>query len=399
MNDLIAYQNNLLSQTPNNWFRSLLDNLHWEQRLLGLKGLRGVGKTTLMLQYLKHYYPKPENALYVTADAPWFYSNSLYQLTEQWSKYGGKLLMVDEIHKYPQWSRELKVAYDGHPDMQFIFSASSAFDVFKGEVDLSRRAIVRELPGMSFREYLAYQLGIQLPAYSLEQIIQNAASISKSVSAKVKPLPHFREYLKTGYFPFSCGENEKSIAQEKFQNTINTILESDLAFIQDYSPANILKLKRLLGVIADAAPFEPNVSKIANKLNIGRVKVYNYLKHLADARLLNFINKAGKSVAVLQKPSKIYFENTNLATAFGQKSDIGAMRETFFFNQLKNTNHQVALPNNGDFIVDDTYIFEVGGPNKTTKQIRDMPNSYLALDDIEYGFGKTIPIWLFGFLY
>lgn len=398
MEELISFQNNLLRETPDSWHRALFDKLDWEQRLLGLKGLRGVGKTTLMLQYLKHHYPDPEKALYVTADSPWFYNNSLYQLAEQWQKYGGKLLMVDEIHKYPQWSKELKVSYDGHPDMKFIFSASSAFDIFKGEADLSRRAIVRELPGMSFREYLSFQKGIDLPAYSLEQIVEHASAISKEISAYLKPLPHFHDYLKTGYFPFSSGENE-FILQEKLNNTVNTILESDLAFIQDYSASNILKIKKLLGVIADSAPFEPNISKLANKLQIGRNNVYNYLKHLEDARLLNFAHKTGKSISALQKPSKIYFENTNLALAFGQNADIGALRETFLFNQLKNAGHRVSLPAKGDFLANEQFTFEVGGPNKTSQQIKDVPESYLALDDIEYGFGNTIPLWLFGFLY
>lgn len=398
MESLIAFQNNLLRQVPNHWSRALFHKLDWQQRLLGLKGLRGVGKTTLLLQYLKYRDPYLQESLYVTADAPWFYNNSLYELTEQWQKYGGKLLILDEIHKYPKWSQELKVAYDGHPNMQFLFSASSAFQVFKGEADLSRRALIRELPGLSFREYLSFKTGIDFPAYPLETLLKQASTITQDIGAHLKPLPWFQAYLKTGYFPFTADENEY-LAQERLQHTINTILESDLAFSQDYSPANIQKLKRLLGFMAEAAPFEPNISRIAQKLNIGRVKVYNFLKHLEDARLLNFLHRSGQSIAALQKPSKIYFENTNLARAFGQQADPGAMRETFLCNQLKQAGYRVTLPQKGDFEVAHQGILEVGGPNKTGKQVKDQPNAYLAPDDIEYGFGNRIPLWLFGFLY
>ena len=398
MDQIISYQNKLLKNVPYKWYRSYFSKIDWNQRLLGIKGLRGVGKTTLMLQYLKYHYPQPKKALYVTADSPWFYDNSLYDLVEQWSKYDGQLLLIDEIHKYPQWSSELKVSYDGHPEMRFLFSASSAYDIFSGEADLSRRAIMQELPGMSFREYLAFVKGVSFEPLTLDQLLNHAEEISWQVNDKIKPLPLFKDYLKKGYFPFSANDKDW-VAQEQFSSMVNTILESDLAFIQDYSASNILKIKKLLGVIAASAPFEPNISKIAAKLKLGRKTVYNYLKHLEDARLFNLLHKKGKGIASLQKPDKIYFENTNLAMSFNSNSQKGALRETFFINQLKNAGNDVLLADAGDFLVDEQYTFEVGGETKTARPIKNIADSYLVLDEIEYAFRNRIPLWLFGFLY
>jgi len=398
MNELISYQNKLLTQTSNNWYRSVFKKLNWEQRLLGIKGLRGVGKTTLMLQYIKYHYKESGKALYVTADNPWFYEHSLFELIDEWDKNGGKLLLIDEIHKYPQWARELKVGYDGHPQMQFIFSASSAFDIFKAEGDLSRRATVTLLPGMSFREFLHLAYDVAFPEITLDEVLNNADELSNSISEKIKPLPYFKKYLTSGYFPFDI-DSEQEVKQQKFAGIVNTVLENDLAYVQDYSPANVQKIKKLLGIIAGSAPFTPNISKIAGKLKVGRNTVYNYLKHLEDAHILNLAHKTGRGVSVLQKPDKIFFENTNLAIALNGSANIGTLRETFFLNQLKNAGHQVNLAKRGDFIVDDSFVFEIGGKSKGIEQIKEAENAWLALDDIEYSFKKTIPLWLFGFLY
>lgn len=399
MDQLFSYQNKLLEQTPGEWYRSMFRQLEWEQRLLGIKGLRGVGKTTLLLQYLKHHYPEPESALYVTADDPWFYNRSLAELIEEWHKYGGKLLLVDEVHKYPNWSRELKVGYDGHPDMRFIFTASSAFDVFKGEADLSRRAIVRDIPGMSFREYLHFAHGLEFDTVSLNQLLKEGPKLTKMIKKELKPLPLFNEYLQQGYFPFSGKEEDWRLSREKFISIVNVTLETDLAFVEDYSASNILKIKKLLGVIADSAPFEPNISKIAKKLKIGRNTVYNFLKHLEDTGILRLQYKRGSGITALQKPEKVYFENPNIAMAYGNASDKGALRETFFINQLHNAGYKVNLAEKGDFIVEDQYVFEVGGKNKQAGQVKEVPESRLALDEIEYAFGNKIPLWMFGFLY
>lgn len=398
MEKLYSYQNKILQSVTNSWVRSAYDAIDWDQRLFGIKGLRGVGKTTLMLQHLKFNYPKPENALYVSADNPWFYNNSLYELISEFDKNGGKLLLIDEIHKYARWSSELKVSYDAYSDMQFIFSASSAFDIFKAEADLSRRATVTLLPGLSFREFLEFRHHISLEKISLNEIFKNANELSHQITAKLKPIPLFKEYLATGYFPFLKNE-EAETTRQKLTAIVHTVLENDLAYIQDYSPSNIQKIKKLLGVIAGTAPFTPNISKIAEKLNVGRNTVYNYLKHLEDAHILNLTHKLGRGVSVLQKPDKIYFENTNLASAMNSSAEIGALRETFLINQLRNAGHDVHLAKKGDFLINERITVEVGGKNKTERQIKGLEQAWVVKDDIEYAYKNSIPLWMFGLLY
>jgi predicted AAA+ superfamily ATPase len=398
MEELISYQNKILRSVNSHWKRYAYDEIDWNQRLFGIKGLRGVGKTTLMLQYLKFQYPHKKQALYVSADHPWFYSNSLYELITEFEKMGGKLLLIDEIHKYPRWSSELKTGFDAHPDMQFIFSASSAFDIFKAEADLSRRAKIMLLPGLSFREFLEYRHGISLEVLRLDEILENATDITNQIVEIIKPLPLFKEYLMNGYFPFLKVEDDETTRQ-KLTAVVHAVLENDLAYVQDYSPSNIQKIKKLLGVIAGSAPFTPNISRIANKLHVGRNTIYNYLKHLEDARILNLIHKTGRGVSVLQKPDKVYFENTNLAFALNSKAERGALRETFIVNQLRNAGHDVYLAKKGDFLIDGDITIEVGGKNKSDKQIMNIQDAYVAKDDIEYAFQNSIPLWMFGLLY
>ena len=360
--------------------------------------MRGVGKTTLLLQYLKYHYPEKENALYVSADNPWFYDHGLYELISDFEKLGGKLLIIDEIHKYPGWPAELKTGYDAHPEIQFIFSASSAFEIFKAEADLSRRATVTLLPGLSFREFLEFRHDVQFQALTLSEIIENATEVSKDFNEKAKPIPLFMEYIRNGYFPFLKSESAEATRQ-KLSAIVNAVLENDLAYVQDYSPSNIQKIKKLLGVIAGSAPFSPNISKIADKLNVGRNTIYNYLKHLEDAHILNLAHKSGRGISVLQKPDKVYFENTSLALALNENANAGALRETFFVNQLRNAGHNIHLAKKGDFLIDDKITIETGGKNKSGKQIAGVENAFVVKDDVEYAFQNKIPLWMFGLLY
>lgn len=398
MEDLLRYYQSLISRTKDDWFRYNFKKLDWSPRLFGLKGLRGVGKTTMLLQYAKYLYPKDKKSLYVTIDHPWFYENSLFSLAEQWHAEGGQLLMIDEIHKYTNWSRELKVIFDGIPELDIKFTSSSALEIFRGEADLSRRTIVRELHGLSFREYLEFFHDIQLEPVTLDDILTHCEDVEHEIAKKVKPLAHFPDYLKRGYFPFSKTEEELYL-EEKLHQVINTVLESDLTYIQDYSGQSVVNMKKLLGAIAASVPFEPNISKLASKLKMGRDTINHYLKKMADARLLHLINKPGKGVGVLQKPDKIYFENTNLAHAMNVRPDIGAMRETFFLNQLRNAGHTVELAGKADFLVNGNLTFEIGGRNKDSSQIRGKKNAFLAKDNIGNGAGNVIPLWLFGFMY
>jgi uncharacterized protein len=398
MNELYQYQEEILEKVSDQFFRSLYHELNWDTRFLGITGLRGVGKTTILLQYLKFDAPDRNHTLYVTADHPWFYDGSLLELSQKFSKYGGTHLLIDEIHRYPDWSRELKNMYDGLPDLQVIFTASSVLNLLKGESDLSRRALTKELTGLSFREYLELRYGHTFPAISLDQLLKNPAEKAERVLPKLKPLPAFNDYLQTGYFPFSLSQQKETFRQ-MLNQVINTVMEVDLQLVEDYSASNTIKMKKLLGVIAESVPFEPNISKIAGRLELGRDTVKTYLNNLERARLLNLLSRSTKGVAALQKPDKIYLENTNLSYALKANPEAGTLRETFFVNQLRNAGHTVELAKAGDFLIDGKWTFEVGGPSKNISQIRDTNDAYLALDELEHPYLNRIPLWLFGFLY
>lgn len=399
MDSLYEYQEDVLKQVSDTFFRGLYEKLNWNERFLGITGLRGTGKTTMLLQYLKYTAPDRNHALYVTADHPWFYDHSLLDLSRQFRKYGGTLLLIDEIHRYPNWPRELKNIYDGSPELQVVFTASSVLDILKGESDLSRRAITKELTGLSFREYLELRHQYKFPALSLEQLLQYPAKITETVLSELKPIPIFNEYLKSGYFPFSITRSDASFRQ-LLNQVINTVMEVDLQINEGYSASNTLKIKKLMGVIAETVPFEPNISKIAGRLGLGRDTVKTYLWNLDRARLLNLLSRSSKGVSALQKPDKIYLENTNLSYALKSNPERGTIRETFFVNQLRNAGHSVELAKTGDFIIDGMRTFEIGGPSKDTSQIKNLDEeAYLALDELEHPYLNRIPLWLFGFLY
>lgn len=399
MDTLIAYQQNLLDEIDNSFHRFLYHRLPWASRMLAIKGLRGSGKTTVLLQHLKYGQPKGTKSLYITADHPWLYAHTLLDTAQSWAQNGGQVLYIDEVHKYTNWSRELKNIYDGFPRLQVFFTASSALDIYRGESDLSRRVLTYTLPGMSFREYLNLMHGQKLQAISLATLLSNPTEISGTIRRKIEtPLPLFRKYLIEGYLPFVREDHGKSYLPKLVQ-VIEASITNDLAFIENYSTVHVAKIKRLLGVITESAPFVPNISALAQKLQLGRDTITNFLHHLERAFLLNLVNRPSEGVAALQKPDKIYLENTNLSYALRQHPDVGTIRETFLLNQLRNAGHEVHLSTPGDFLVDKTYTFEVGGRSKSIQQITGIPNAYVVSDDIEIGFGSKIPIWLFGFLY
>jgi len=335
-------------------------------------------------------------ALYVTADHTWFYNHTLLDTAMDWYKHGGRILFIDEVHKYPAWSRELKNIYDGLPEMRVIFSASSALDIYRGEADLSRRVISYSLAGLSFREYLSFTEGLTFDPVSLNDIQSDHRDISNNIVEKIQPLPAFNRYLRNGYLPI-IAEGEAEYLP-KLEQVINAIVDTDLAYIASYNAGTAVKVKRLLGVIAESAPFKPNMSALARKLEINRESLYEYVYQLRDARLLNILSAEGKGVSRLQKPDKIFLENTNLAYAIDTHPDKGNIRETFLLNQLTNIGTDVTSPVEGDFLISNLTI-EVGGKSKTAKQVKDAENYLVAADDIEMGFGSKVPLWLFGFLY
>ncbi|MGX5818838.1 ATP-binding protein [Chitinophaga lutea] len=396
MEILIEFQENLLRSVTNDFRRHLHQHINWGQRMIALKGPRGAGKTTLLLQHLKFDLHQPANALYITADHTWFYNHSLLETAMEWYKMGGRLLIIDEVHKYLQWSRELKNIYDGLPEMQVIFSASSALDIYRGEADLSRRVITYTLPGLSFREYLSFVAGVPLKSVSLEDVAAKHRELAHVVLEKIQPIPHFRQYLQKGYLPIIVeGEGEYF---PKLEQVVNAIVDVDLSYISSYNSGTAIKVKKLLAVIASSVPFKPNISALAAKLDMSRDSVYQYLYQLRDARLLNVLSAEGKGISTLQKPDKVYLENANLIYAMTERPEVGNVRETFLLGQLLNAGIAVTAPAAGDFHAQG-FIIEVGGKNKKADQVKSYPNYLLAADDIEIGIGTKIPLWLFGFLY
>lgn len=397
MQALIDFQDALLQQVSNDFRRYLHDKINWDQRMIGIKGPRGAGKTTLLLQHLKYDLGNQSGkGLYITADHTWFYNNNLLDTAMSWYQQGGEVLMIDEVHKYPNWSRELKNIYDGIPQLKVIFSASSALDIFRGQADLSRRVISYALPGLSLREYLTFTGIATFPTISLEEIRSRHREISQEITAVIRPLPHFAKYLRNGYLPiFTEGELEYL---PKLEQIINAVVDTDLAYIASYNAGTAVKVKKLLGVIAASTPFKPNISAISNKLDIPRDRVLEYIYQLRDARLLNILSSKEKGVSRLQKPDKIFLENTNLSYALHPQPDKGNLRETFLLSQLINSGFAVFEPQSGDFLIDNIAI-EVGGKSKSAKQVRDTPSYLIAADDIETGYGSKIPLWLFGFMY
>jgi hypothetical protein len=396
MDALFEFQENLLRQVRNKFRRYLHKKINWEQRMIGIKGPRGAGKTTLMMQHLKYDLGLPSEALYLTSDHSWFYTHTLVDTANDWYKLGGKILFIDEVHKYPGWSVELKNIYDGLPEMQVIFSASSALEIYRGEADLSRRVVTYLLPGLSFREFLILTKETKFDPVTIEDIKNNHLNLSRVITENFRPLPAFLKYLETGYLPIIV-EGEDTYLM-KLNQVINTIVDSDLAYIASYNSGTAVKVKKLLGVIAESAPFKPNIAALARKLDLSRDSVYQYIYQLKDARLLNTLSQEGKGVSTLQKPDKIYLENTNLAFALKENPDIGNIRETFLFNQLLNAGLKVTLPDEGDFAIDGLTI-EVGGKGKDASRVRHLDDYLIAADDIEIGGGKKVPLWLFGFLY
>jgi len=396
MDSLLEFQENLLRPVKNDFRRYLHNQINWNQRMIGIKGPRGAGKTTLMLQHLKYDLGLPSNALYITADHTWFYNHTLLDTANDWYKQGGKILFIDEVHKYPNWSVELKNIYDGLPDMQVIFSASSALDIYRGEADLSRRVISYLLAGLSFREFLKFTQELSFDSLGIEEIKTNHRNLSRMITEDFHPLPLFRKYLKSGYLPIII-EGEDTYLM-KLNQIINTIVDTDLAYIASYNSGTATKVKKLIGVIAESVPFKPNIAALARKLDLSRDSVYQYIYQLDEARLLNTISLFGKGVSTLQKPDKIFLENTNLAFALTENPDIGNIRETFVLNQLINAGLKVNTPDDGDFVIDGLTI-EVGGKNKNTSQVKHLDDFLIAADDIETGSANKIPIWLLGFLY
>ena len=398
MEALVNTYRNHLEQTNNNFVRYLMPNINWDNRLFAIVGARGTGKTTLMLQHIKQN-ADISKVFYMSLDDLHFSTHRLVDVVRSLWQEGVTRFFIDEIHKYPYetWAQELKNIYDSYPDVKVVFSGSSILNIYRGNADLSRRAVNYELFGLSFREFLEFEGIKKLPIVSLDDLLKNHVSIADEIIRDIKILPLFRQYLQTGYFPYY--REDLQTYHLRLLNTVNAVLETDLPAVEQIEYVSIQKLKRLLAVIATMTPFTPNMSSLGAQVEIQRSNLSKSLNLLERARLLGLLRNADKSPNSLSKPSKIFLDNPNLAYALGENNtNTGNLRETFFYNQLKVAG-KVTDALKGGFTVNGKYVFEVGGSNKNFSQIADIPNSYLAVDNIEMGFANKIPLWLFGFLY
>lgn len=393
MNRLIKKSKRKVSQLKANHQRSLFSKIDWSQRLIMLLGHRGAGKTTLIIQRLKQDNNK---GIYLSLDDYFFETNRLVEVIDYFYSEGFRYFYLDEVHRYQNWSKDLKQVYDDYDDVFLITTGSSILDVSKGSADLSRRAVVYQLQGLSFREYLLLEHDTELPVIQFEELLINHQKIAVDLADQFSWETDFKNYLKYGYYPFF--KESKQTYLGKLEQTSHLIIESDITPFEGMNYKTIHSLKKLLFVISQSAPFIPNISKLSERLEIPRNSLLKLLAILDQAKLIKLLKSGTKGISYLQKPEKIYLENTNLIYLFADAHpNIGSLRETFFYNQLDYV-HQISASKFGDFMVDNQFTFEVGGPSKALKQIKGVPQSYLALD-IKTGTNNSIPLWLFGFLY
>ena len=389
MQTLFEYSNRLISKVDKKFTRYLYNRIHWENRLIGIVGPRGVGKTTLVLHYIKNNLDV-RHTLYVSAEDFYFAKHRLSDLASDFVKWGGKYLFIDEIHKYPDWSNELKLIYDYHYHLKVVFTGSSVLDLKKGSADLSQRAVLYNLQGLSFREYLMLFHQIEVPVFNLNEILNHQVKVPQMAH----PLPLFADYLIRGYYPFAL-EPDFDL---KLLQVVHQTLESDIPV---YAVMNVSKgrqLKQLMAIIAESVPFKPNMTKISEILAISRNVIADYLLYMEEAGMLAQLRDDTKGIRGLGKINKVYLDNTNLVYILGgENANKGNIRETFFINQCR-VRHQIVSSNVADFKMEDK-DFEIGGKNKGLKQIKTAENGFLVKDDIESGFFNTIPLWHFGLMY
>lgn len=392
----IFYQQ--LNRVSTDFKRYLYSEIHWQNRLIAIVGSRGTGKTTLLLQHIKlNYQSLSGEVLYASLDSLWFSTHSLVYLADEFAKQGGKVLYLDEVHNYIGWSREIKNIYDSHPEMKIVFTGSSLLEVYKGEADLSRRVITYHLYGLSFREFLAYEYDIKLDAVTVDEIMLNHMNLAMTIGTKIKPLVAFNEYIRYGYFPYY--KEDKELYPIRLLATLNTIIELDLPATERIDYYSVVKIKKLFAILASLVPFTPNVSQLSHDIETTRVSLLNYLYYLEKAQAIMLLSKESSGIKQMAKPDKIYLGNTNYAYALGgEQTNAGSVRESFFMNQVRVKNN-VSFSNMVDFNVSGKYNIEIGGKNKTKKQIAGLDNAFTVLDNIETGYNNQIPLWLFGLTY
>lgn len=393
---LVNYYHWKIKQVNLNFKRYLFNRINWDARIIGIKGARGVGKTTLLLQRILEKYKDIDDTFYITLDHLWFRNHSLEELVEYLYTHGITEIYIDEVHKYKDWSQSLKTFYDEFADLRIVYTGSSMLEIEKSSTDLARRQTPYRLDGLSFREYLKYTGALEYEPLRLPDILQNHVATAMDICGKTKILKMFDKYLKTGYYPyFTEAKNDFLI---RLAETAKLVIENDLPAVLDVNYATIEKTQKLLMIIAEHVPLKPTTEKLASSISSTRDSCLKMMYLLDKAAILRLLTTELKSYKRLVNPEKIYLDNTNLMYALGSNVNEGNLRETFFFNQVGNT-HDVRSSHAGDFLIDGKLRVEVGGSSKDFSRIADIPDSFLAIDGIETGYGARIPLWLFGFLY
>ncbi len=398
MEELFNRYQRISQKIQTDFVRSFMQEVNWNARLIGIKGARGVGKTTLLLQYLKiNFTDNKALTLYVSLDSFAFRGKTLLGLADEFVRNGGKHLFLDEVHKYPNWAQELKNIYDDYSELQIVFTGPSLLEILNSRADLSRRVVIYHMQGLSFREFIMLETGIYFAQLTLESILKDHLHLAGLINAKIKVFPHFEKYLKQGYYPFY--REELDLYEHRVEEVINMMIEIELPLLRGMDIGLVPKIKQLLVIISESVPFVPNIVNLSQKIEIHRTTLMSYLFYLQELGLTYHLLKEARGSVRLQKPAKIYLENTNLMyVLYSFSANRGNVRETFFANQV-GYKHKISFHEKTDFLVDNTYAFEIGGKDKSKKQITCIENAYIVSDEIEYGYQNKIPIWLFGFLY
>ena len=399
MDILLEKHDRIIDLTPTEIIRQWAKSINWDARLLSIRGPKGVGKSTMMRQYIKqHYEYMDRQVLYVSCDDSYFSNHTILDLVKQFYLRGGKHLFLDEIHKYDNWSSEIKEAYDFYPTMQIVISGSSLLSMTKGDSDLSRRCIDHDIQGLSFREFLHFYKGIEMPVYPLEEVLANPAPLIKQMNSLGRPVALFHEYMKYGYYPYY--KDNAIDYYQAIEQVVNQTIDDEMTKICKVEPSNTRKIKALMTMLCASEPYEVDITKMSVQSGLKRETILNYLGYMENAKLVQLLYCDLINVKRLQKPDKIYIDNPNMLYAWATTPvHIGTVRETIVVNQLAAKHKVEYSKKKGDFVVDQKYTIEVGGEDKDFRQIKDIPNSYVLADNIETAVGNKLPIWVVGFLY
>lgn len=398
METLFLAYNRLIENVSVDYLRYLYGQIDWNERLIGIKGARGVGKTTLMRQRIKLAFADRTKAFYVSLDNIWFTTHTLSELVEYLYTHGITHIFLDEVHRYRTWIIEIKNIYDNYPSLHIVFTGSSLLEIDNAEADLSRRLRMYTLRGLSFREYLELRNIAKLPVLPLSSILNEHVKHASSITSQLKVLPYFEEYQKVGYYPFFMETSSPESYYERLQRVVNTVIDNDIPAVEHIEYETLQKAKRLLMILAQTVPFTPNMSSLCEALATTRNQLLHLLSLLERSALIRQLHSNDKKLKSLVKPDKILIDNPNLMEALHYPAESGSVRESFFVSMLSHS-HSINYATQGDLLVDSTYTFEVGGKGKGFAQIRNLPNSYVVADGIEIGFGNKIPLWIFGLMY